>query len=90
MTDNNMSQSNEGQGVNKPKDNTITLRVPKINTQVVVLGLVALVTLFQTVQLVKIGSKAGSTVKAAPASTSTGSGASGSDSNVPQSMVGGC
>ena len=72
--------------------NTVTLRVPKPNIQVVVLGLVAFITLFQTVQLVRIGAKAGSApVKAAPAAaTTTTGGGSGSNADVPQSMVGGC
>lgn len=70
----------------------VTLRVPKPNIQVAVLGLVAFITLFQTVQLVRIGAKAGSTpVKTAPAAApaTTGSG-TGSGADVPQSMVGGC
>ncbi len=79
----------------QPVDNTVTLRVPKPNIQVVVLGLVAFITLFQTVQLVRIGgsTNTGGTVKSAPApaagndSSTTGSGA---DANAPQSMVGGC
>lgn len=72
-------------------NNTMTLRVPKPNIQVVVLGLVAFITLFQTVQLVRISAKAGSApVKAAPAAATTTTGGSGSNSEVPQSMVGGC
>lgn len=71
--------------------NTVTLRVPKPNIQVAVLGLVAFITLFQTVQLVRIGAKAGSApVKAAPAATTTTGSGSGSNADVPQSMVGGC
>lgn len=72
--------------------NTVTLRVPKPNVQVAVLGLVALITLFQTVQLVRIGAKVNSApAKAAPAATTTTTtGGSGSNSDVPQSMVGGC
>lgn len=77
-------------------DNAVVLRVPKPNLQVVVLGLVAFITLFQTFQLVRISSRAGSApVKTAPAATTTNtdsgsSGSTGSDADVPQSMVGGC
>lgn len=73
-------------------DNTMVLRIPKPNIQVAVLGLVAFITLFQTVQLVRISGRASSApVKSAPAAvTNTGSGGSGSNSDVPQSMVGGC
>lgn len=73
-------------------DNTVVLRVPKPNLQIVVLGLVAFITLFQTFQLVRISSKASSaSVKAVPATTTTNSGTdTGSDADVPQSMVGGC
>ncbi len=49
-------------------DNTMVLRVPKPNMQVVILGLVAFITLFQTVQLIRISAKSGSApVKTAPA-----------------------
>ena len=78
----------------QPADNTVTLRVPKPNIQIVVLGLVAFITLFQTVQLVRIsGSTNTETVKTAPAPVSnngSGTGGSGADANTPQSMVGGC
>ena len=69
---------------------TVVLRVPKPNLQILVLGLIAIITLFQTFQLVRISSKASSaSVKAAPATTSSGTG-TGSNADVPQSMVGGC
>lgn len=73
-------------------DNTMVLRVPKPNMQVAVLGLVAFITLFQTIQLVRIsGRSASAPIKTAPAAVSnTGSGGTGSGSDVPQSMVGGC
>ena len=79
---------------NKTDKNTVVLRVPKPNLQVIVLGLIAIITLFQTFQLIRINSSAGSAkVTAAPAATSnttnTGSG-TGSNADVPQSMVGGC
>lgn len=72
--------------------NTMVLRVPKPNMQVVVLGLVAFITLFQTFQLVRISAKAGSApVKTVPAAvTNPGSGETGGGGDVPQSMVGGC
>lgn len=75
-------------------DNSITFRVPKPNMQVAVLGLVAFITLFQTVQLVRIsGSTGTASVKAVPATTTstgaTGAG-SGAGASTPQSMVGGC
>ena len=70
-------------------NNAVVLRVPKPNLQIVVLGLIAVITIFQTIQLVRIGSKAGSApVKAVPATTS-GTG-TGSNADAPQSMVGGC
>ena len=70
------------------QDNTMVLRIPKPNIQVVVLGLVAFITLFQTFQLVQISAKSGSApVKSAPAAV-TNPGSGGTD--VPQSMVGGC
>lgn len=72
-------------------DNTMVLRVPKPNMQVAVLGLVAFITLFQTIQLVRI-SGSSTPAKVAPAAatqTSTGGG-TGSNADVPQSMVGGC
>lgn len=80
--------------VPKATDNTMVLRVPKPNMQVAVLGLVAFITLFQTFQLVRIsGVSSKASVKTAPAAaTTTGTQTSGSGSNadVPQSMVGGC
>lgn len=74
-----------------PQGGTVTLRMPKLNLQVVVLGLIAFITLFQTVQLVRIGAKAGAApAKAAPAVTAASSGGSASDADVPAAMVGGC
>ncbi len=70
---------------------TVTLRIPKPNLQIVVLGLIAVITLFQTIQLVRISSKAGSAkAVAAPSSATTNSASGGSSADVPQSMVGGC
>lgn len=84
MTTNNESENNNG----------LTIRVPKPNMQVIILGFVALITLFQTFQLLRINSQAGSaSVKAAaPATTNSGGGSptTGSNADVPQSMVGGC
>ena len=79
---------------NETKTNsTLTIKVPKPNIQVVVLGFVALITLFQTFQLLRISAQASSpSVKAAaPAVTNSGSSpASGSNTEVPASQVGGC
>lgn len=72
---------------------TMVLRVPKPNVQVIVLGLVAFITLFQTFQLVRIsGASSNAPVKAAPAAATaaTTTGGTGSSADVPQSMVGGC
>lgn len=73
-------------------EGTMVLRVPKPNIQVLVLGLIAFITLFQTFQLVRINSVSGSTtVKTAPAAATTTQGTgTGSNTDVPQSMVGGC
>lgn len=72
----------------------MVVRIPKPNLQVMVLGLIALITVFQTFQLVRIGGKANAnTVKAAPAAASqsgTAAQGAGSDAGVPESMVGGC
>lgn len=65
-------------------NNGLTIRVPKPNMQVIILGFVALITLFQTFQLIRISAQAGSaTIKTAAPVT-------GSNADVPQSMVGGC
>ena len=77
----------------KTTDNAVVLRIPKPNLQIVVLGLIAVITLFQTFQLVRIGSSATSaSVKVAAPATTTANPASGAGSNtsVPQSQVGGC
>ncbi len=74
------------------KEKTITLRIPKMNTQIVVLSLVAVVTLFQTFQLMRIGNKVASgsvktsTSTAAPSAPSSGTGSAAA----PAAMVGGC
>ena len=71
------------------KDNAVVLRVAKPNIQIVGLGLIAIITLFQTFQLIGISAKAGSTpLKTAPATTTPNSG--GSNTDVPESIVGGC
>lgn len=72
-------------------DNDVVLRVQKPNLQIVVLGLIAFITLFQTFQLVRISERsANAPIKSAPAVINTGSGGTGSGTEVPQSMVGGC
>lgn len=81
--------------VPQPTNNTITFRIPKPNMQVAILGLVAFITLFQTVQLVRISNSTKNvpSVQTVPSSTNTtttaGTG-SGSNASTPQSMVGGC
>lgn len=94
MTGNKKIETSVIHNVPQPvNDNSVVLRVPKPNLQVIVLGLIAFITLFQTLQLIGISSKAGSTaVKAAPVANTTNSGSTGtgSNTNVPQSMVGGC
>lgn len=85
----------ETNGLSQKDEGSVVLRVPKPNLQIAVLGLVAGITLFQTLQLVRISSNASSvSLRAAPAvttTTTTNSGAStGSNADVPQSMVGGC
>lgn len=73
-------------------NNTMVVRVPKPNMQVLVLGLIAFITLFQTFQLVRIsGASSSAPVKAAPAAANATSGSgTGSNADTPQSMVGGC
>lgn len=94
MAENSQPTSKVMHQVPVPDTSTITLRLPKPNMQVMVLGLVAAITLFQMVSILNISNKLGTSgVKAvAPATTQTGStgGGSGSGANVPQSMVGGC
>ncbi len=73
--------------------NTMVLRIPKLNLQVGLLGLVAVITVFQTVQLFRINSRASSASVQASAVQSSPSGSSqGNAVNTaaPQSMVGGC
>lgn len=84
MADNQQLEANKN-------NSTVVLRVPKPNLQIIVLGLIAIITLFQTFQLVRISSQANlSTIKAAPATTTNSGTGTGSDADVPQSMVGGC
>lgn len=93
MTENQRIESDTTRhSPSQENSNTVVLRVPKPNLQIIVLGLIAVITLFQTFQLVRISSKAStSTVKAAPAATTTNGGTgTGSNTDVPQSMVGGC
>lgn len=91
-TDTTAAEAGVMHEVPQPVDNTITLRVPKPNMQVAVLGIVAFITLFQTFQLVRIsGSTSTGAIKSAPAAaTSTGGSGTGSNASTPQSMVGGC
>ena len=93
MTDNKKLETGNIHHVpHQVNNNSVVLRVPKPNLQIVVLGLVAVITLFQTVQLVRISSKASSApVKTVPAASTTNTeSGTGSNADVPQSMVGGC
>ncbi len=91
MTTNTQPQSRLMHQVSSQEDNTVTLRVPKPNLPVAVLGLVAFLTFFQTVQLLSISAKAGSSpAKIAPAVVTSTSGGSGSSADLPASQVGGC
>lgn len=94
MTENQEPETNEAHHSSSPVNNLVVLRFPKPNLQVVVLGLIALVTLFQSFQLMRISAQASATPSkavpaSAPAANSTSSG-TGSNADVPQSMVGGC
>ncbi len=69
--------------------NTITLRMPKINVQLVLFILVVAIAALQTVQLWRLSGK-GISVKASTAGTSAAPAAAGGASNGLQGMVGGC
>ncbi len=83
------------EGATSAQPKTITLKIPQLNIQAVILGLLALVTIFQTVQLYTLKSNtANLTVKSAtttstPAGGSSVPAAGGSDQDLP-GMVGGC
>jgi len=84
-------QKQDGAPVEAPQAKTLTIRIPKVNAQVAVLALLALVTVFQTAQLYALKAKAGSvTVKSAAAAAAPGAASqSGSNAAMPD-MVGGC
>lgn len=88
MIDNMQNMQTVGQiGYNKSSF------LPKINMQVIILSLIAIITLFQTFQLVRINAKASSAaIKSSVPAASSGSQPqnAASSSDVPQSMVGGC
>ncbi|OGE41660.1 hypothetical protein A3B45_04710 [Candidatus Daviesbacteria bacterium RIFCSPLOWO2_01_FULL_39_12] len=91
MTENQRLEANTVRHSPNPDNNTMVLRIPKPNLQIIVLGLIAVITLFQTFQLVRISSQASSaSVKAAPATTTNSGAGTGSNTDVPKSMVGGC
>lgn len=73
-------------------DSAIRFRIPRPNMQVAVLGIVAFITLFQTVQLVRISGTANAAPVKAVSTTTTSTEGSGtaSNANTPRSMVGGC
>lgn len=88
-----MPETNKMEPSAPAEGKTMVIRLPKINLQTGLLGLVALITVFQTAQLFRINSRAGaasvkaSTVSSNPSPSSHGS---GSNAAAPQSMVGGC
>ncbi|KKU11892.1 MAG: hypothetical protein UX17_C0065G0009 [Parcubacteria group bacterium GW2011_GWC2_45_7] len=67
---------------------TITLRVPKLNWQIVALILIALVAGLQTAQLARL--KGAVSVRPAQAASSGGAAPAAASGNGLQSMVGGC
>lgn len=89
MTENQQIETNASRH-SPGQDNIVVLRVPKPNLQIVILGLIAVITLFQTFQLVRISSKASTASLKAPATTTNTGTGTGSNTDVPQSMVGGC
>lgn len=68
--------------------NTITLRLPKLNWQMVALILIAIVAGFQTFQLARL--KGAVTIKPAGATVSAPTAPHAGDANGLQGMVGGC
>lgn len=94
MTENQEPETNETHHPSNQAKNLVVLRFPKPNLQVVVLGLIALVTLFQSFQLVRISAQASATPAPAvtnnTSATNSASSGTGSNADVPQSMVGGC
>ncbi len=96
MTENKTGETTEATNTPKPDNsNTVVLRIPKLNLQVAALGVIAAITLFQTVQLARISTTAKTAsvqaAASAPATTATnGTTGTGSNADVPQSMVGGC
>ena len=96
-----MTERTATTAINHPDANqspgaTITLRVPRPTTQVIVLGLIAFLTLFQTIQLVRISASTtafGSQAKPAavsPSSPTTAVSTNANNTDTPQTMVGGC
>ncbi|MBI4261958.1 hypothetical protein HY624_00340 [Candidatus Uhrbacteria bacterium] len=84
------------EGATPVQPKTITLKIPQLNIQAVILGLLALVTIFQTVQLYTLKSgvatlsiKPAAAAASAPAGGSSAPAAGGSDNGL-QGMVGGC
>lgn len=80
----------ENQHDPKIVSNALVLRVPRPNLQIIILALIAVITIFQTFQLIRISSKTGQIKAVSPVSTTTNGSGSGSNTDVPQSMVGGC
>lgn len=81
-------QSTEQVVAEKPVKQMFVLKIPKPNMQVIMLSIVALITLFQTVQLIRINKQAkAAAVQVIP---STSGSSNDTNPNAPQSMVGGC
>lgn len=73
----------------KKSAQTITVSIPRPNIQIIILALVAVITLFQTFQLVRISQASSNTSVKAPAVVQSGTADTG-NADAPQSMVGGC
>mgnify|MGYP001593555256 CR=1 FL=1 len=69
---------------------TITLKIPQLNIQAVILGLLAIVTIFQTVQLYTLKSGVANLSVKPAAATTGGSSAPASNNSALPEMVGGC
>ncbi len=95
MIKDNVVEKRQSSGELDTPNEAMVLRIPKPNMQIGLMVVVALFTLFQTMQLSKISAQMGNAqIKASPAKststgTATGSGSGGS-ADVPESMVGGC
>lgn len=76
-------------GANNASTTAITLRIPKLNMQLVILILLAVVTLFQTIQLWSLKGKTAQISIKGGASSGSSAPAAAPDNGL-QGMVGGC